>query len=106
MLIAAGFVPEMDNATAADFNRAAAHNVNAFRWWAGSTIFVGTASALFSVVSLWWTAIPAVLAIHSAISLRSCRRQEVRRKQQRELLLNTDRGQPGEAAVGCDRLAA
>lgn len=73
--MAVGFVPARDNATAADFGRAADENVFAFWWWAGSAIFVGVGA------SFWWAAVLGAVAMHSAVAWFSCRRHAQRLRQ-------------------------
>jgi hypothetical protein len=82
MLMAVGFAPDKDNATVAEFNRAARDCVLAFWWWAGAAALVGFGMSPWwggpdglagLGTSLWWAAIPATIAIHAAICWIACK---------------------------------
>jgi hypothetical protein len=98
MLMAVGFVPDIHEATAAEFDRAARENTFAFWFWAGSAVFV------WWVTSVWWAAIPAVVAIHAAAAWVSCRRNELRLRLAEHRLREGMHVNTGKAAT--DRLAA
>ena len=93
MLTAMGFVPDIDSANAAEFDRAASENVFAFWLWAGSAGFVWLAA------SLWWAAVPAVVAIHAAIAWVSCTRAAQRLRHETSGLPNRNDGTLRECAA-------
>lgn len=69
MLIAVPFVPNADRATATEYDRAADDNTRAFWMWAISAAFIFSGAPRW-----WWVAVPAVLAIYSAVAWLSCTR--------------------------------
>jgi hypothetical protein len=100
MLMALGFVPDMDGATAAEFDRAANENVFAFWWWAGS------AGVVWLGASPWWATVPAVVAIHAAFAWFSCKRQAQRLQYETQRSPNMRHETSGDSAASHDRLAA
>lgn len=68
MLIAVAYVPDKDNATTAEFDRAAQYNAKTFWIWAVQAAFVWWGA------SLWWATIPAIHVVYSAVAWVSCRR--------------------------------
>jgi hypothetical protein len=104
MLMALGFVPDIDTANVAEFDLAARENEFAFKFWAGSAGFVGL------VTSLWWAAVPAAVAIHAAITWFSCKRNKQRLRRDTHRIPNKSRDisnkASGEGLVSHGRLAA
>lgn len=68
MLIAVGFVPD-ETATAAELARAGRENASTLWMWAISAGFV------YWGASLWWAAVPGLVALHAAIAWVSCKRE-------------------------------
>ena len=99
MLMAVGFVPGIENATVATFDRATSDNAFACWWWAGSTLFVALAG--FS----WWALVPAAVAIHAAICWRSSKRHAQTLRQASQLH-TTIRETSSDCGLIQDQLAA
>lgn len=100
MLMAVGYVPDIDNPTVAELDRAAHDNAFAFSFWTGSAVFVSL------VTSLWWAAAPAFVAIHAATAWHSCRHRARRLRDGTRTLPKGIHASTRKTAANDDRLAA